>query len=469
MISDPLIARYGLSRNGHAHFSPSGSAGWLNCDGYVLANADKPDNGGPDAAYGTVGHGIAATWLEAIRDQGKQIAEHVPRRFLNFKTVENGHEIICDAEMLSHIRRYTEFCAQVEHLGDVFIEQRLDYSSYMPIPKQGGTADHCVLVLPNREMRRRGRLIVTDLKLGIGIPVFAKGNTQCLCYALEVFLEWDWLYDFETIVIRICQPRRDYEGEWECTRQDLLDFGERVRAAALRGWKEGAKRTPGTKQCQWCADKLCGAKSALLGDIAASAFDGEVLTREGAREMRPASYSPKAIEEHVKLAPLFGKPHIIEPTAMSTSALAWRQQYRAMFEKMFEDGHEELLRRQAKGERLPGLKTVLGRQSFDWIDEDDALEMELLGLGLAPEETKVVTVKTISVKGARDLLRTKGLTNKKVDELFGLLIDKKTGKPLPGRKLVRVSRGKPTLAPATDERVDIIDEISEAFAGGDDL
>lgn len=467
-----LISMYGLSRAGHSLFSPSSSAGWLNCRGFLLANAGKPDVAGEDAAYGTVAHGIAATWLTAIRDEGRKKARHVPDRFLGFVGKENGYLITCDTYMLHHIERYIDWCHEVEIEGDVFIEQRVQYSEYMPIPNQGGTADHFVCVSPTIDQDGNvltpGRLIITDLKMGMGVWVDVVRNTQAMLYALGVFLEWDWVYHFEVITIRICQPRLDYFGVWECTREDLLAFGEEVRIKADEAWVEDAPRTPGEKQCRWCADKLCGAKSALLEDLADDLFDDDDVI-EGKTQL---TYSAKDLDVHA-MTPLFGPlEKAREPRfskQMAIALMAWRYSHKAMFTKFFEETGEALLQLARAGEHVPGLKIVDGKRSFAWCDpEDAAQELSIAGL----KEADIFKVEVTSVSNAKKLLTsTKLLDKEQITKLFDGEPARKVGRRIIDAKpgLVRTTAGKQRLVPSGDNRIDVQDDTDDAFDDDDDL
>lgn len=461
-----LIRLYGLGRAGHSHFSPSSSAGWLNCRGFVLANAGKPDVAGEDAAYGTVAHGVAAVWLTAIRDEGRKAAEHVPKRFLNHHTTENGFKITVDANMLHHIRRYIDWCSEVEMMGDVFIEQRVDYSVYTPIPNQGGTADHFVCIPPvideNGKLLGAGELIITDLKMGIGVPVFVERNTQAMLYALGVFLEWNWAYSFGRITIRICQPRLDYFGVWHCSRDELLAFGEEVRVKAAQGWVADAPRTPGPKQCQWCADKSCVAKSALLESFADEVFDDD---EDVEAQLMPKDFAAKELDDHA-MTPLFGKllpekePRFSQ--RMSVAVMAWRYSHRKMFEKYFRDIGQELLRLAQAGEHVPLWKVVNGRRKFSWLDPEQAAK-ELYEEGV-PED-KIWISEVTSVAEATKLLRE--ITGGKPKEVEAWLYDGTKNEP--GEKSrVRVYPGKPTLAPSDDNRIDLHDQVDEMLDDDDD-
>lgn len=459
-----LIQMYGLGRAGHAHFSPSSSAGWLFCKGFLLANAGKPDMAGVDAAYGTVAHGIAATWLTAIRDEGRKVAEHVPKRFLDWSTVENGWPVTCDANMILHIRRYIDWCREVEIEGDVFIEQRVDYSSYTPIPQQGGTADHFVCIF---DAEHGGRLVITDLKMGTGVWVDVVHNTQAMLYALGVYLEWNWLYGFKTITIRICQPRLDYFGVWECTDADLLAFGEEVRVKAAAAWVADAPRSPSPKACQWCADKSCVARSALLEDLTDDAFDDDdVIEGKVLKE-----YTAEDMDGHAS-EPLFGdlpkEKHPKFHKRMAVALMAWRYAHRGMYEKYFREIGEELTRLATAGEHVPGWYLKDGRRSFKWADPEAAAQ-ELSIFGVA--EKDIFKTEVTSVNESKKLLKAVGLTNAQIEVVYYGTPEQKVGRKIkasvPG--LVNVIPGRPTLARSGDPGVDVQDALDDAFDDDDEL
>jgi len=393
---------------------------------------------GEDAAYGTVAHAVAAEWLTAIRSCDYTWASgSVLGRVFD----ENGFAITVDADMLHHIKQYIDWCHEVEILGDVYIEQRVDYSEYTPIPQQGGTADHFVCQM--------GVLTITDLKMGIGIPVFAPWNSQAMLYAFGVFLEWDWLYGFKKIIIRICQPRRDYFGVWECTSEELLAFGERVRIAADAAWVENAPRSPSPKACQWCADLGCLARSALLADLVDDAFDDE-----------SPEYDTAALENHAIAAGIGRTPNPTFDRKTETALMAWRYGHRLMYEKYFREIGEELLSRAQKGESVPGWKITAGRRSYKWLDDDDAAaELSMAGLS----EKDIFHTEVTSVAQATKALRAAGISVERVKTLFHGET-KQVGKRMVVNKgLVLVGGGRPTLVADTDERQDTRDAVDDAF------
>lgn len=267
---------------GHSIFSPSYSPTWLTCSGSLLPSIFADDTAGEDAAYGTVAHEVGEIWLNRVK-QGmasfkrpmRQMVDDCEPRELIDTTVnivqrkakgdlaEISYDIVRDEDMFAYVREYVEWCAALP--GEHYIEQRVDFSRLTPIPNQGGTTDHTAVV--------PGVLTVSDLKMGKGVRVQAayvdlmdpqaifqqpdgswtfNGNPQAMLYALGTFYEWDWLYHFKIIVIRICQPRLGIFETWETTREELLQFASFVQARAAAAWVVDAPRTPSEKGCQWC-------------------------------------------------------------------------------------------------------------------------------------------------------------------------------------------------------------------------
>ena len=176
----------------HSVFAPSASSMWLYCAGSLIPNLLAEDTAGEDAAYGTVAHGVAERWLKT----GVKPVDLIG----TVEKVDEGHavfEIEITHSMLEYVQEYVDWSVFLP--GDHYVEQRVDFSRLTPIPKQGGTADHIAC--------EPGALTITDLKMGKGVQVFAKGNTQARLYALGAFYRWDEQYHFQRIVIRIAQPR----------------------------------------------------------------------------------------------------------------------------------------------------------------------------------------------------------------------------------------------------------------------
>lgn len=107
--------------------------------------------------------------------------------------------------LIPFCRQYAEFVQeQVEAAKQkcadpiVLVEQRLDFSEY--VPEGFGTGD-CVIV-------GDGTLSVIDFKYGVGIVVEAEKNPQMMCYALGALALFDGIYDRRCSWIR----RTEAEG-----------------------------------------------------------------------------------------------------------------------------------------------------------------------------------------------------------------------------------------------------------------
>ena len=113
--------------------------------------------------------------------------------------------------------------------------------------------------------------------------------------------------------------------------------------------------------------------------------------------------------------------------------------------------HDELDRRAAHGEKIPGYKIVEDRSHRKFISEAKARD-HLLSLGL--KRTDIIDESLVSPAKAEKLLRKAGHPNKDLPELLqGLVI-----KP-PGRA---------TLAPLSDKRPEVEDVSAVVFESHDD-
>ena len=98
----------------------------------------------------------------------------------------------------------------------VLIEQRLDYSAY--VPEGFGTGD--LLIVADKT------LTVIDLKYGKGVAVDAEWNPQMMLYGLGALELFDCIYDIETVRMTIYQPRLESVSTWEISVPDLMGWVE---------------------------------------------------------------------------------------------------------------------------------------------------------------------------------------------------------------------------------------------------
>lgn len=420
------LAQLAKDRDGHSVFSPSGSPLWLTCSGGLIPNLLALDTSGLDAAYGTVAHSVGEQWLKT----GKK-----PRHLIGTTDwVLNGgkiYEIDIDHDMVDYVQEYVDYCFPLP--GDHFVEQRVFFSRLTPLPNQSGTADH-VACSP-------GLMVITDLKMGKGIRVYAKNNSQALLYALGTYYRRDIDYDFEKIVVRIAQPRLNHFDEWELTVAELLEFAEYVRVRAHAAWQLDAPRTASDKGCQWCKVKAdCSAFAVMQQQLTAGAFDavGEEVTVTDVM----------ALKDDIDFG-LLPKP--VDPMRLTTEQMAFLLKYRKPVEAWWKAMAAELMRRSNAGEDVPEWKLVEGRSNRKFKSEVVA-GRTLISLGLKPD----------------DVFEKKLVTPSQAETLLKRLKDKPKNLPTVMASLVFKPPGKPTLVPAHDKRPTIADLSADAFTNTDE-
>ncbi len=429
MILQPIdITEINKRLGGHTIFSPSGSAMWSTCSGSLLPNLYAKDSAGIDAAYGTVAHGVGETWLRS-GEKPKHLIGTVE------KVVEPSEtfEIEIDNAMLDYVEQYVDWCMYLP--GSHFVETRVSISDLTPIENQGGTADHAVCT--------PSLLIITDLKMGKGVQVYAFENTQALLYAYGFFQEWDWLYDFKSIVIRIAQPRLNHFDEWTITREELLKWAGWLKERAHAAWCTDASRTPSAKGCQWCKVKSdCSAHAVFAEKLLDGVFDNldEAITDA---EMTDIA---KKLDDNVT---------IINPQPIGKLTLAQMAKllpYRKMIESWFAELHAETERRCLDGEKIPGYKIVAGKTNREFINEHEAVQhLEFLGI----EKSNLFKSKMVGLTDIEEQLRKAGFASKTLPSLL--------------KPIVRKPVGKPTMALVSDKRTELTSTIDEVFGNEDDL
>lgn len=415
--------------NGHSIFAPSASAMWLYCSGSLIANLLAEDDAGEDAAYGTVAHGVGEMWLKTnVRP------DHLVGRV---EQVDEGHavfDITIDTIMLNYVEQYVNWCNYLP--GDHYVEKRVDFSRLTPIEGQSGTADHIAC--------QPGVLTITDLKMGKGFQVFAKGNTQGLLYALGAYFRWDHMYHFERIIIRICQPRLGHFDEWEVSVSELLEFADYVIERAFMAWDPDAIRTAGIKQCQWCKVRAsCTERARWIYEVLDGVFDdlAEPINMVGFMTMLESD------DFGVQLVPA---------RELSMSQKVKLIGYRKSIENWLKDIEDDIERHLMAGKEVPGRKLVAGRGKRVFLEKDPKKLAENLSMisGLPEEEFLETSIHGITK--IEEVLQNKGgYRAKELPALFeGFLLK------LPG---------KPVMAAEYDKRPSVtLDDDGDCFDAVDD-
>lgn len=409
-LDDKLIHEIQKARGGHVIFAPSGSAMWANCAGSLLPNLLVEDSAGEDAAEGSVGHEIAEQWLKAGRRPTHRVGEIV-----EIRERYEAFNIEITWEMLDYVQEYVDWVSMLP--GEHFVETRVDFSDLTPIPHQSGTADHAAC--------DREHLIVSDLKFGKGIMVFAEENTQLLLYAYGFFKLKDPEYHFKKITLRIGQPRLNHYDEWSISREELLARAKWLKERAYAAWSKNAPRMPSLKACQWCNIKSgCAALAVLVKKI----LDGDV-------SVLYVEIDAESMEEIMSEIDRPGAFEAIEIDQLTLRQKAQIYQAKKLVDSFFREIHLDLEDRLNRGETVDGFKLVPGRSTREFRDEHQTVEhFDFLGV----DAKDLYETKLLSPAKSEDLLRKVGYSRKVIPILL--------------ESVVKKTQGRPTMAVATDKR-----------------
>lgn len=214
----------------HAILSASSSHRWLNCNPSARLEQEFEDHETEAAAEGTAAHALC---------------EHKLRKLLKMRSRKPVSKYDSD-EMDSYTDGYVDFVSEAiaeakKNCKDplVLIEQRLDFSCY--VPDGFGTGD-CLIVSDKV-------LHIIDFKYGLGVLVDAYENPQMMLYALGALRIFDSLYDIEKVSMSIYQPRRENVSTWTISVDELMDWAENTLVPKARLAFDGeGEYNPGS----WC-------------------------------------------------------------------------------------------------------------------------------------------------------------------------------------------------------------------------
>lgn len=405
----------------HAAFSPSSAKRVIDCPASFRACMDAPDTPSFAAVEGTIAHYIhEQTLLDALRGHAVITPEKFegmrPVQFLPLDELSEAEwATIPDTQGLDPDKDYYWTSADSEKLwesinwclaikGEHLVEQRLDISAYTPIPDQFGTSDHIVIE------RETGTLYCTDLKWGKGVKVFAHKNYQAVLYALGVIEQYDWLYGFDKVVIRIAQPRLDHFDTWETTAAELREIGRYILERFTLAMQPDAPFNPTDEACKFCAFKVkCPALVQRTQQLALGMFDDldAEISEPVVRDWPLSSPDVKAITAE-QLAAVLNHYDLIHDFLEAAKAHAT---------------HLIL-----HGEPVPGWKLVEGKANR-FVKDKDGFVAYLTERGVKPfREPELITLTDAE----------KGLKGKEAKAGLAAFLEK--------------PRGKPTLAHESDKR-----------------
>ena len=360
----------------HAVLSASGAHRWLNCLPSARLELEFVNNESSAAAEGTAAHALC---------------EHKLKKALRMRS-KRPVSVYNSDEMEEHSDAYVEFVMEQLELAKqsctdplILIEQRLDFSCYVP---QGfGTGD-CIIIADKK-------LHIIDFKYGMGVLVDAVDNPQMKLYALGALEIYDSLYDIEEVSMTIFQPRRENVSTWTIRVEDLKAWAEKeLKPKAKKAYDGEGEYLPG----EWCT--FCRAA---------------VKCRARAEEKL------KLAQSEFKLPPLLTDSEIEEVLSKLSDLTKWANEIIAYATDAAVN----------HGKEWHGFKVVEGRSVRKYKDEDAVAEV-----------AKANGYKDIFRQSLITLTEMERLMGKsKFEKILGDLIYKPPGKPT----LVPLSDKRPAM------------------------
>lgn len=369
----------------HAILSASASYRWLNCPPSVRLTERIPDNGSIYAAEGSEAHALCEYKLRKLLGMEVQNPLDTPVGLQYYDNTMEDAATGYAAFVLELLEEIRKSCPD----PIVMVEQRLDFSRWV---KDGfGTGDAVIVA--------DGTLHVIDFKYGTGVPVSAEGNSQMRLYALGAVDMFGELYDIDTVVMTIYQPRLTSISTDTISKTDLLDWAENtLRPLADLAYKGEGDLNAGS----WC--RFCKLRSTC----------------------RKRAEANLAMAQHdFKLPPTLSDEEIAVILDKLDDLISWAG-----------DVKEYALNATLHGKHFEGWKLVEGRSNRRYTDEA-AVAQIVSDTGRDPYEHKLLGITAME----------KLLGKKQFATLLSNLVERPQGKPV----LVLASDKRPEMTNAKND------------------
>lgn len=347
----------------HATLSASSSHRWLNCTPSARLE-EKFENISSDVAKeGTAAHALCE--YKVLTALGKKLKR--PISSYNCDEMEEYTDSYMNY-VLEELETTKKFCKD----PIILIEQRLDFSNY--VPNGFGTGD-CVIVSDDK-------IQIIDFKYGKGVLVDANNNPQMMLYALGALNLYEAIYDIKNVKMTIFQPRRENISRFE------------ISVDELKKWAEGELKEKADLAYKGEGDFNCG---------------------DWCRFCRASTTCRKRAEEKLKLLKYeFKKPDLLEDYEIE-EILRIIPDLTKWADDIFSYASEMAIQ---KGKNWNGFKVVEGRSNRKYLD-DKKVEETLLNEGIKDiYKTSLLTLTELE----------KRLGKNTFNELIGNLVIKPRGK-----------------------------------------
>lgn len=382
----------------HALLSASSSKQWLHCPPSVRLQEGFPNESSVYAAEGTFAH---------------EVCEYKVRKYLKERVKRPQSEEYGTEEIEQITDVYAEFVISIiEQMREngceplAFVEERVDYSHIAP--SGFGTADMLII---GKDENGRGLLHVCDFKTGKGVFVDADHNSQMMLYAIGALAAYGFLYDIEIVRMSIIQPRLDNISTFECSRQELEDWGESIKPTALLAFEGKGEQHPG----DWC--RFCRAKPVCK----ACADEALALCREDFLDLDAGAFDDTAEESDMTASyeadtqtAVFKQPGLI-PIAELAEILPTLNRISSWIEAVFAFVSSEAINH---GVPIPGYKVVEGRSKRVFTDTKAVVDVAVQNGYTDLYKQTLITLTEFE----------KMMGKKKFNELFGQYVAKPPGK-----------------------------------------
>ena len=376
----------------HAVLSASGSHRWLNCTPSARLELEFENTGSEAAKEGTAAHALC---------------EHKLKRALHMRSrrpvsdYDSDEMEECTDAYVDFVMEQYEAAKQVCEDPVILIEQRLDFSCY--VPDGFGTGD-CLIISDDR-------LHIIDFKYGMGVLVEAEGNPQMKLYALGALAVYDALYDIREVSMTIFQPRRENVSTWTIPVEDLKAWAENeLKPRAKMAYDGEGEYLPG----EWCT-----------------------FCRAAVRCRARAEEKLKLAQTEFRMPPLLTDAEIEEILAVLPDLTKWANEITAY----------ALDAALNHGKEWNGFKVVEGRSVRKYRDE-----------AAVAEAAKEAGYKDIYRQSLIPLTEMQRLMGKdRFEEILGGLITKAPGRPT----LVPISDKRPAMN--VSNAINDFNEIKEDY------